>query len=100
MSGFSRAVFASSNLIFVATWKFLVPFPGALDDCLQRLELRSPTEFSLDLCRRSDEPGRIAGSPWLFNCGDLSTRDFDAGCDYLADTRATSSTKIVKCAVG
>src|SRR4029079_11290554 len=36
-------------LILVAVWKFLVSFPCAFDNYLQRLELRSPTEFFLNL---------------------------------------------------
>ena len=37
------------RLILVAAWKFLVPFPCAFDNRFQRLELRSPTEFFLNL---------------------------------------------------
>lgn len=35
-------------LIFVAVWKLLVPFPRALDDRVERLELRLPAKFLFD----------------------------------------------------
>ena len=36
------------DLIFVAAWEFLVPFPGALDYRVERLELRFPAKFVFD----------------------------------------------------
>ena len=95
---FATGLGISQALIFVAVWKFLMPFPRALDDCFQRLELRSPTEFRFDLFRRCDKPGWIARSALLFDCGDLSSGDFSASLDDLADAGAAPSTKVVKCA--
>ena len=73
-----------------------MPFPRALENCLQRLELRSPTEFFFDLFRRCDKPGRIARPPRLFDCGDLSSADFNASLDYFANAGAASRTEVVK----
>src|SRR4029077_8346955 len=81
-----------------AVGKFLVPFPRALDNCLQRLELRSPTEFFFDLFRRCYKPGWIARPARLFDCGDLSSGDFSANLDYFANGGAAAGAEVVKCA--
>src|SRR5437867_12634934 len=87
-------------LILVAVWKLLMPFPGTLDDGLERLELRSPAKLVLNFFRGSDKARRIAGSARLFNRVDLSSGDFAAGRDYLPNTRAASRAEVVESAGG
>src|SRR6266540_3533074 len=77
-----------------------MPCPSALDDGVERLELWSPTKLLFDSCRGSDKPRRIARSARVFNRVDLSAGDFATGCDYLLNTRAASSPKVVEAAVG
>src|SRR5215469_8108339 len=75
-----------------------MPSPGALDDGVQRLELRSPTKLGLDFFRRGDESWRVPRSTRFFDGVDLSTSDFTACIDHLADARTPTRTKIVKSA--
>ena len=58
---------ASATLIFVAARKLLMPFPSALNDGVERLELWFPAKLLFDFVGRSDEPRRIAGSTWFFD---------------------------------
>src|SRR5262249_22529066 len=86
-------------LIFVTPRKFLVPFPSALNDCVERLELRLPAKLLFDLVGGGDEPRRVAGPAWFFDRLDFSARDFAAGFNYLSNAGAAAGTEIVTSAV-
>src|SRR5438309_9642368 len=77
-----------------------MPLPSALDDGIERLELRSPTELLFQFFGRSDKPWRITRSAWLFHRLDFLPGDFAAGRDYLSNTAAASSAEIVESAGG
>src|SRR5207302_7073636 len=75
-----------------------MPFPSALDDGVERLELRSPAKLLFNFFRGSDKARRIARSAWLFNCVDLSPGDLAAGRDHLPNTGAASCAEVVESA--
>src|SRR5205814_4730418 len=64
--------------IAVALRKFLVPFPSALDNAIERLKLRLPAKLALDFLRGSDQPRGVAEPEGLFGSVVLSTGDFSA----------------------
>src|SRR5260370_23723385 len=75
-----------------------MPLPCALDNCLDRLKLWAPPELVFGFFQRRNKPGRIARSAWLLNRVDLAASDFAASRDYLLNTGAASSAKIVEAA--
>ena len=72
-----------------------MPFPGALDNCVEGLELRFPTKFPLDSLRGSDEPGRVAWSARFFDRVNFSSSDFAAGFDYFSNARTATRAEVV-----
>jgi len=42
------------RLVAIALWKFLVPFPGALNNGIKRLEFWFPAKLPFDFVGRSD----------------------------------------------
>src|SRR6266487_4451247 len=77
-----------------------MPFPSAVDNRVERLELRLPTKFFLDSLRGSDEPGRVAWSTWFFNRLDFSSGDFAARFDHFSYARTPTRAEIVAAARG
>src|SRR6478735_5604157 len=77
-----------------------MPFPGALDNGVEGLELRLPPKFFLDPFRGSDEPGRVAWSAWFFNRLDFSCSDFAARFDHFSYARTAARAEIVTAAGG
>ena len=77
-----------------------MPFPGAFNDGVERLELRLPAKLLFDLVGGSDEPRWIAGPAWFFDRVDFSTRDFAAGFNYCSNAGTAAGTEIVTSAVG
>ena len=77
-----------------------MPFPSALDNRIERLELRFPTKFLLDSLRGSYEPGRVAWSPWFFDGLDFSSGDFAARFDYFSNAGTATRTEVVTAAGG
>ena len=86
--------------IAITIWKLLVPFPGALDNAIERLKLRLPAKLALDFLRGSDQPRRVAEPAWLFDGVDLSPGDFPASSNHFMYAGTASSPKIVKFALG
>src|SRR5438105_12804518 len=68
-------------LILVAVREFLMPLPGAFDDGIDALKLRTPAEFALNFLRGRNESPRIAGAPRSFDDRDFVRRDFGGGID-------------------
>ena len=75
-----------------------MPFPGTLDDGIERLELRSPAKLVFDFFRGGDQPRRVAGSARLFNRVDLSSGDLAASRNHLPNTRAASGAEVIESA--
>src|SRR5258707_14180694 len=82
-------------LTFVAARKLLMPFPSAVDNRVEGLELRLPAKFFLDSLRGSDEPGRVARSAWFFNRLDLSSSGFAARFDHFSNSRTTARAAVL-----
>src|SRR4029077_16770628 len=76
------------------------PFPGALDNCVEGLELRLPPKFLLDPFRVSNEPGRVARSAWFFNRLDFSSSDFAARFEHFSSARTAARAEVVTAADG
>src|SRR2546425_8472772 len=77
-----------------------MPCPGTLDNRVERLELWLPAKLLFDFFRGCDQPRRIAGSAWLFNCIDLPARDFATGRDYLPNAGAAARAEVIESAAG
>jgi len=77
-----------------------MPFPSALDNRVEGLELRLPAKFFLDSLRGSDEPGRVAWSAWFFNRLDFSSSDFAARFDHFSYARTATRAEVVTAAGG
>src|SRR5436305_1317004 len=75
-----------------------MPFPGALDDGVERLELWFPSKLALDFVRGSNEARRVPWTAWLFFDFDLASGDFAAGGDYFTNTRSAAGAEVVKSA--
>jgi hypothetical protein len=48
ISAEDSGLYSIHHLVFVAVWKLLMPFPGAFDDDIERLELRLPTKLGFN----------------------------------------------------
>src|SRR4051812_26295005 len=83
-------------LVPVAARKLLMPFPRALDDFIERLELRLPAELAPNFLRRCNQTGRIARSPRLFHHRDFFSRDLARRVDHFANARTSTCAEIVK----
>src|ERR1022692_3827010 len=82
--------------IAIAARKFLVPFPGAFDDGVERLELRFPTKLALDLFRGSDETRWVARTARLFDDVDLAAGYFSGRVDHFTDTGTPTRPQIIE----
>src|SRR5689334_16397203 len=80
--------------LFVAAREFLVPFPRALDDGGERLELRRPAELSPNFFGGSDQSRWITGSPRFFGNGNFFACHDADGVDHLAHAGTTTRPKI------
>src|SRR5262245_11297291 len=77
-----------------------MPFPGALDNCVEGLELWFPAKFLLDSLRGRNEPRWVTRSPWFFDRLDFSSSDFAARLDYFSNARTAACAEVVTTAHG
>ena len=82
--------------MFIPAREFLVPFPRALDDGIQRLKFWPPAELAFDFFRGRDQTRRVAWSPRFFHHWNWMSGNAAATLNHLAHTRTTTSAKVVK----
>src|SRR5450432_2074737 len=80
---------------FIAVWVALVPCPGTGDNRFQIGIAWSPTQFVVDLFRRSNQSRRIAGTAGRLFSGQFVIRYLARHVDYLPHTVALPVAQVV-----
>src|SRR5215831_17367806 len=75
-----------------------MPFPGALDGRVKRLELRLPAKLLLDSRRGCNKPRGVTWSAWLFDRLDFSPSDFATRFDHFSNARTATCAEVVTAA--
>src|SRR5262249_3726545 len=84
--------------IFIPAREFVVPFPCAFDDGIQRLKFWLPAKLAFDFFGRRDQARGVSWSSRFFLHWNSSAGNPAASFDHFAHARTTTCAEVIKCA--